>query len=101
MINKTTDKWKRLPLLFRLNFVGSEIGWLDFSLVTKIGDHSLENPIVTRSLVSATTYSHPTKKSLKEDMQICRNTVPREQVGNCMSKKGWSIKVKRYNHSAN
>ncbi|WP_019606604.1 helix-turn-helix domain-containing protein [Teredinibacter turnerae] len=31
VIDKTTDKWKRLPLLFRLNFVGSEIGWLGLS----------------------------------------------------------------------
>lgn len=31
MIDKTSDKWKSLPLLFRLNFVGSEIGWLGLS----------------------------------------------------------------------
>jgi len=31
MIDKTTEKWKRLPLLFRLNFVGSEIAWLGLS----------------------------------------------------------------------
>ena len=31
VIDKTTDKWKSLPLLFRLNFVGSEIGWLGLS----------------------------------------------------------------------
>lgn len=31
MIDKTTEKWKSLPLLFRLNFVGSEIAWLGLS----------------------------------------------------------------------
>src|SRR5690606_14629316 len=31
VIDKTTDKWKSLPLLFRLNFVGSEVGWLGLS----------------------------------------------------------------------
>lgn len=31
VIDKTTDKWKSLPLLFRLNFTGSEIGWLGLS----------------------------------------------------------------------
>ena len=31
VIDKTTDKWKRLPLIFRLNFLGSEIGWLGLS----------------------------------------------------------------------
>lgn len=31
VIDKTSDKWKSLPLLFRLNFVGSEIGWLGLS----------------------------------------------------------------------
>jgi len=31
VIDKTTEKWKKLPLLFRLNFVGSEIGWLGIS----------------------------------------------------------------------
>ena len=31
LIDKTTDKWKSLPLLFRLNFFGSEIGWLGLS----------------------------------------------------------------------
>jgi transcriptional regulator with XRE-family HTH domain len=31
VIDKTTDKWKSLPLLFRLNFVGSDIGWLGLS----------------------------------------------------------------------
>ena len=31
MINKTTDKWKQLPLLFRLNFIDSDIEWLGLS----------------------------------------------------------------------
>jgi len=31
LIDKTTDKWKSLPLIFRLNFIGSEIGWLGLS----------------------------------------------------------------------
>jgi transcriptional regulator with XRE-family HTH domain len=31
VIDKTSAQWKRLPLLFRLNFVGSEIGWLGLS----------------------------------------------------------------------
>ncbi len=31
MIDKATEKWKSLPLLFRLNFVGSEIAWLGLS----------------------------------------------------------------------
>ena len=31
VIDKTTKKWKELPLLFRLNFIGSEIGWLGLS----------------------------------------------------------------------
>ena len=31
VIDKQTDKWKSLPLLFKLNFVGSEIGWLGLS----------------------------------------------------------------------
>ena len=31
VIDKTTDKWKSLPLLFRLNFLGSEMGWLGLS----------------------------------------------------------------------
>ena len=31
VIDKTTDKWKSLPLFFRLNFLGSEIGWLGLS----------------------------------------------------------------------
>ncbi|MCR6654063.1 MAG: XRE family transcriptional regulator [Cellvibrionaceae bacterium] len=30
-IDKTSPKWKSLPLLFRLNFVGSEIGWFGLS----------------------------------------------------------------------
>ncbi|MCW8880434.1 MAG: hypothetical protein OQK51_25525 [Kangiellaceae bacterium] len=55
-----------------------------------------EQPIVTRSLVSAKSYSHPTKTSTKEDMQVCRNTVAREQIDKCMSEKGWIVKVKRY-----
>ncbi len=32
VIDKTTEKWKKLPLLFRLNFVGSEFGWLGLSM---------------------------------------------------------------------
>ena len=31
VIDKSTDKWKGLPLLFRLNFIGSDIGWLGLS----------------------------------------------------------------------
>lgn len=31
MIDKTSEKWKALPLLFRLNFVGSEVPWLGLS----------------------------------------------------------------------
>jgi len=31
MIDKTSEKWKSLPLLFRLNFVGSEVSWLGLS----------------------------------------------------------------------
>ena len=31
MIDKTSEKWKTLPLLFRLNFVGSEVSWLGLS----------------------------------------------------------------------
>ena len=31
MIDKTSEKWKALPLLFRLNFVGSEVSWLGLS----------------------------------------------------------------------
>jgi transcriptional regulator with XRE-family HTH domain len=31
VIDKTTDKWKTLPLIFRLNFLGSDIGWLGLS----------------------------------------------------------------------
>jgi transcriptional regulator with XRE-family HTH domain len=31
VIDKTTEEWKKLPLLFRLNFVGSEIEWLGLS----------------------------------------------------------------------
>ena len=31
VIDKQTDKWKSLPLLFRLNFIGSDIGWLGLS----------------------------------------------------------------------
>jgi transcriptional regulator with XRE-family HTH domain len=31
VIDKTTEKWKKLPFLFRLNFFGSEIGWLGMS----------------------------------------------------------------------
>ncbi len=31
MIDKTTDKWKSLPLIFRLNILGSDIGWLGLS----------------------------------------------------------------------
>jgi transcriptional regulator with XRE-family HTH domain len=31
MIDKTSEKWKALPLLFRLNFVGSEVAWLGLS----------------------------------------------------------------------
>lgn len=55
-----------------------------------------EKTTVTRSLVSAKSYSHPTKKDTKEDMKVCRNTVPREQIDKCMSEKGWSIKSKKY-----
>lgn len=31
MIDKTTEKWQSLPLVFRLNFVGSEVSWLGLS----------------------------------------------------------------------
>lgn len=31
VIDKTTEEWKRLPLLFRGNFIGSEIEWLGLS----------------------------------------------------------------------
>lgn len=31
VIDKTSEKWKSLPLLFRLNFIGSDIGWLGLS----------------------------------------------------------------------
>jgi transcriptional regulator with XRE-family HTH domain len=31
MIDKTSEKWQSLPLLFRLNFVGSEVSWLGLS----------------------------------------------------------------------
>lgn len=31
VIDKKTEKWRSLPLLFRLNFVGSELGWLGLS----------------------------------------------------------------------
>ncbi len=31
MIDKTTEKWQSLPLLFRLNFAGSEVSWLGLS----------------------------------------------------------------------
>jgi len=31
MVDKTTEKWQSLPLLFRLNFVGSEVAWLGLS----------------------------------------------------------------------
>ena len=31
VIDKTTAQWQRLPLPFRLNFIGSEIGWLGLS----------------------------------------------------------------------
>lgn len=31
MIDKTTEKWQSLPLLFRLNFVGSEFAWMGIS----------------------------------------------------------------------
>ncbi|WP_231745294.1 MULTISPECIES: hypothetical protein [Microbulbifer] len=31
MIDKSSDEWKKLPLLFRINFIGSEFGWLGMS----------------------------------------------------------------------
>lgn len=31
VIDKTTDKWKSLPLIFRLHFIGSDIAWLGLS----------------------------------------------------------------------
>jgi hypothetical protein len=31
MIDKTSEKWQSLPLLFRLNLVGSEVSWLGLS----------------------------------------------------------------------
>lgn len=31
VIDKTSEEWKRLPLLFRINFIGSEFGWLGLS----------------------------------------------------------------------
>lgn len=31
VIDKSSKKWQELPLLFRLNFIGSEIGWLGLS----------------------------------------------------------------------
>ena len=31
MIDKTTEKWQSLPLLFRLGFVGSEFAWMGIS----------------------------------------------------------------------
>lgn len=31
VIDKTSDTWKELPFLFRINFLGSEIGWLGLS----------------------------------------------------------------------
>jgi len=31
VIDKTTEEWKKLPLMFRLNFIGTELGWLGMS----------------------------------------------------------------------
>ena len=31
VIDKSTDTWKSLPLIFRVNFLGSDIGWLGLS----------------------------------------------------------------------
>ncbi|KUJ83970.1 helix-turn-helix domain-containing protein [Microbulbifer flavimaris] len=31
VIDKSSDEWKKLPLLFRINFIGSEFGWLGMS----------------------------------------------------------------------
>ena len=31
VIDKTTEEWKKLPLMFRLNFIGTEFGWLGMS----------------------------------------------------------------------
>ena len=53
-------------------------------------------PTVKRKLISAKTYTHPTKISYHDELKSCKKAVPKEQVDNCMSKKGWKVKVKRF-----
>ena len=55
-----------------------------------------EDVTVTRSLVTAKTFSHPTKRDMKKDMQACRDSVAHEELDKCMSEKGWRIKIKKY-----
>ena len=55
-----------------------------------------DEPRATRSLVSAKSYSHPTKTSSAEDIQICRNAVAKEEVDDCMAEKGWTVNIKRF-----
>ena len=31
MLDKSTNKWRKLPILFRLNFIGSDVAWLALS----------------------------------------------------------------------
>lgn len=65
------------------------------SSCTNVNDSSDRNA-VTRKLVTAKSYTHPDKKSIKEDMQVCRNTVPKDKVDECLSEKGWTVFVKKY-----
>jgi len=57
---------------------------------------NIGEPTVTRKLISAKAYKHATKENTKEDIQECRKTVLKDQVDKCMSQKGWTVIVKRY-----
>ncbi len=81
--------------IYKLRVLSISIGsFLLVSCVSSIPESG--KTTVARSLVSAKSYSHPTKKDTKEDMQVCRNTVSQKKIDKCLSEKGWSIKTKKY-----
>jgi hypothetical protein len=66
-----------------------------FLLLSCTTNNTVE-PTVKRKLISAKTYIHPSKKSYHDELKLCKKAVAKKQVDNCMSKKGWEVKVKRF-----
>lgn len=66
-------------------------------LLSSCTSNYTDETTVSRKLISAKAYKHPTKKSTKEDIQTCQKSVPTIQVDDCMSEQGWVVSSKRYN----